>query len=51
MKLYRIFLVVLLIAAVGCGAWYFYGVLRESGDTSNGTLVNMCDRTGSARAA
>jgi hypothetical protein len=51
MKLYRIFLVVLLIAAVGCGAWYFYGVLRDSGNTSDGTLVKMCDRTGSRLAA
>jgi hypothetical protein len=43
MKLYRIILVVLLVAAVGCGAWYFYGVFRENASVSDGTLVKKCE--------
>jgi hypothetical protein len=44
MKQYRIFLVILLVVAVGCGAWYFYGVFRDSGSAAEGTLVKKCEQ-------
>lgn len=39
MKAYRILLVILLVAAIGCGAWYFYGVFHSDIAPEEGTLV------------
>jgi hypothetical protein len=44
MKLYRMILVILLVVAVGCGAWYFYGVFQNSDPTEDGTLVKKCEQ-------
>jgi membrane protein DedA with SNARE-associated domain len=43
MKFYRIILVILLVVAVGCGAWYFYGVLKGDNAVTDGTLVKKCE--------
>ncbi len=39
MKGYRILLVILLVAVIGCGAWYFYGVFHSRSAPEEGTLV------------
>lgn len=39
MKTYRIFLVVLLVVILGCGAWYFYDTMRDNTSSGDGTLV------------
>lgn len=44
MKVYRILLVILLVVAIGCGAWYFYGVFHNSIAPKEGTLVKRCEQ-------
>ena len=43
MKAYRIWLVILLVLVIGCGAWYFYGVFKGSAVPEDGTLVKKCE--------
>lgn len=39
MKWYRFFLIILLIAAVGGGIWYCYGLGQQNHVVQEGTLV------------
>ena len=43
MKAYRIWLVILLVVVIGCGAWYFYGVFKGNTTPEDGTLVKKCE--------
>ena len=42
MKIYRIILVVLLVAVIGGGAWYCFYMNRQSAEPADGTLVEKC---------
>lgn len=39
MKWYRLFLIILLIAAIGGGVWYCYGLGQQNHVVQEGTLV------------
>lgn len=40
-RIYRFSLIVLLVALIGCGAWYVYSCYNERGSYKDATLVYM----------
>ncbi len=44
MKIYRIVLIIILIAVIGGGAWYCYNAGKGSTVPEDGTLVENCCR-------
>ncbi len=42
MKIYRIVLIIILIAVIGGGAWYCFYASKDSKTPAEGTLVEKC---------